>query len=349
MWRIYRLGVALILSLILVLFVVVPVLAIANPDAIAFGTGTIPMYKVFENVNETGDMLFIAEGYVHYIVEPTDYTANEAFLFEIIDAAGTTTLLSRPLNEYEDRPISIYQTAAQVTALGLVSGSAYGFRITPNPLLLATEFGGGGVIEGTNQITAYLAPSDYIDQSVATDEDNPMRDYLIMMAENIEANDSPPVGSEYITTVQGIRYLTITGGDIFLAGIPGLATFCPILFQAALEAVSGDTPTSTGAYTSRLNPTTQWGATIGSGFTMLGSYLGVNQELAGSMLLFIVVLVFAVYVYRKTESGVAVLLLVAATPFMGAWLGLMPLALAFVFVIIIVVLMGYFFFSRGAL
>ena len=327
--------------LLLLLLITIPVYAISNPDSIAFGTGSIPLYKVFENVVETGDMLFVVEGYVHYVVTPTDYTASEAFLFEVINAAGTTTLLAVPLNEYEDKPISIYQTAAQVTAAGLVSETAYGLRIIGNPLIFPSSTG--------NTVTAYLGASDYIDQSVATDDNNPLRIFLINMAENIEANDAPAAGDEYLIDIQGKRYLTLIGGDIFLQGIPALSTFCPILFQAALQNMDNDVPETTGAYAASLNPAIQWGQTVGNGLTMLGEWLGINQALAGSIVMFVIVMFFAVFLYKKTESGVTVLLMVAATPFMGAWLGLMPLALAFILVIFVIVLMGYFFFSRGAL
>ncbi|KKN79355.1 hypothetical protein LCGC14_0341370 [marine sediment metagenome] len=332
---------AILISVLMVFILATPAYAIVNPDNIAFGTGTIPLYKVFEGVVETGDMLFMAEGYVDYTVIPTDYTAREAFLFEVLNTTGTVVLLSTPLKQYGDRPISIYQTAAQVTAAGLVSGTAYGLRITGNPLIFASPVG--------NTVTAYLGASDFIDQSGATDSNNPLRIFSIDMAENIEAEDAPAAGFEYITDIQGVRYLTILGGDIFLEGVPGLSTYCSILFQAAVEKMSGDAQEATGAYADSLNPTIQWGSIAGNGLTNLGIYLGITQALAGSTLMLVIVMFFAVFLYKKTESGVAVLLMIAVTPFMGAWLGLMSLAIAFIFVIFIVVLLGYFFFSRGAL
>ncbi len=343
-------GMARILSYIsvivlLLLFVASPVFAISNPDTITFGTGSIPLYKVFTNVSETGDMLFVAEGYVHYITTPTDYTAKQAFLFEVLDPTGTTVLVSTTLQEYEDRPISIYQTKAQVDALPLVPGTAYGLRIRGNPTIFPSPTG--------NTVTAYLAASDYVTQTGATDTNNPLRDFLIIMATNIQVHDIAvgiiTAATPYIVNVQGVRYLTILGGNIFLAGIPALSSMCAILFQAALEPMQGDVPASTGAYAQALTPLTQWGGTIASGLTTLGSYLGISQSLAGSVMLLILVTAFAVFIYKQTESGIAVLLMVAATPFMGAFLGLMPMALAFIFVIFIIVLLGYFFFSRGAL
>ena len=335
---------ALLIAISVILFMASPVFAIANPDTITFGTGTVPLYRVFENAVETGDMLFVAEQDIHYAVEPTE-TASEAFLFEVLDTDGTTTLLSTPVNEYQNKPISIYQTAAQVTALGLVSGGAYFIRLTGNPLLFADPTG--------NTVTAGLTPSDYIDQLLGADggiaEDNLLRNFLIMMAENIEEHDAPPAGSEYIENIQGIRYLTTTGGDIFIQGIPALGTMCPILFQSSLTVLPGDAPESTGTYALTMTPLAKWGATTANGLTSLGIYLGISQALAGSVILFSLTIGFAVYIYKRTQSGIAALLLIAAMPFMGAFMGLMPIALAFIFAIVVIVLMGYFFFSRGAL
>jgi len=333
------------LILVGVLLIVSPALAITNPDDIDFGSGNLPLYKIFENVQETGDMLFVAEGLVEY-ANPADYApykADESYLFEILSTDGSDTLLSTPLNDYGDRPISIYQTATQVEDAGFISGTAYGFRITGNPLMFVSPVG--------NSVTTYLTDEDYVDQLLGVDggvaSDNPLRNFLIIMAENIEDYDTPV--DDYITTIQGIRYLTIEGGDIFLEGISGLGAFCPILFQAGLEPLVGDTPEATGAYALTLTATQKWGQTVGNGLKSLGDYLGINEMLAGSVVLFALGLMFAAYVYKETESGITVLLIVATLPFFGSYLGLMHIALAFIFTISIVVLVGYFFFSRGAL
>ncbi|KKK99509.1 hypothetical protein LCGC14_2632020, partial [marine sediment metagenome] len=119
-----------------------------NPDEIWFGTKAPLKYsKVFENVNETGDMLFLAESWVKYNPTSPPGSATDYFIFEVRNAAGTTVLISRPLQSFGERPISIYQTAAQVTALGLVSGSAYVMRITGNPLWFAP------LVEGTDMVS----------------------------------------------------------------------------------------------------------------------------------------------------------------------------------------------------
>lgn len=117
--KIRRIIFATIVATIWLMLLATPTLAISNPDSITFGTGTVARYKVFYNVYETGDMLFIAETYVHYASEPTDYTAEEAFSFNLMSSDLSATYLIANVPEYENKVISIYQTATQVTALGL--------------------------------------------------------------------------------------------------------------------------------------------------------------------------------------------------------------------------------------
>ena len=327
-----------VIALIMLVSVVTPAFAIANPDDISFGEND--RYQVFYNVVETGDMMFVAEAFPYYAVEPTDYSASEAFIFEVLADDGVTTLLTISLNEYGDRPISIYQTPAQVTAKGLATGTAYVFRISGSPLVFPSMVGNSvwHTIDTVN---------DYTNMANATDTLNPLRNFLIEMAEDIQVSDGV---TTYITTVEGQRYLTFAGANIFLEGIPGLDAICPILFQYSTNPMTDNEPTSTaGAYAAELTPENKWGARVARGLSQLGEFMGINQQLAGSVVLFILVILLAGYTYSRTQSGITVTLMVAATPFFGAYLGLMPMALAFILVIFIVVLMGYFFFSRGAL
>lgn len=341
--KVLRVLVSLTLALTWLLFSSTPAYAIVNPDTISFGTGTTAYYKVFYNVLESGDWLIAAEGYVYYIVEPTDYLPKEAFIFELLNTAGNDTIASTSLKAWGDRPIGIYLTAAQVTSAGLSVGTAYIVRIMGSPLIFASPTG--------NSVNAILTPLDFIDQELGADGGVPtannLRNGMITVAENMEDNDTPV--DSYLVTVQGYRYLSLDGGDLFIVGINGIQSMCPILFQAGVEPMTSDAPQNTGAYALTLTPAQKWGNTVANGLTMLGSYMGINQALAGSVVLFAIVIAFAVYIYQKTESGITVLLMVAATPFLGAYLGLMPMAVAFIVVIFIITLMGYFFFSRGAL
>jgi hypothetical protein len=327
------------------MLIALPVFAISNPTTISFGTGSIAKYKCFYNVYETGDMLFMAEGNVYYATEPTDYTASQAFLYEVVNTSGNVTLLSKPLVAYGDRPIGIYQTAAQVTALGLTVGTAYGLRITGNPLIFSSSI--------NNTITAYLSSGSYIDQSTSNATINMIKDFSIGVAKNIQANDIAKgiitSATPYYTTVQGVEYLTTLGGSLFLAGIPQLGTFCPSLFQANLASLAGDTTTGAGAYGDTLTPANQWNTLISNGLTNLGLYIRINQGMAGSVILFGLGIILAFYVQRRVESGIAAILVISTLPFAGAYLGLFPLALAFVIMFFLTLLMTWYFSTRGSL
>lgn len=301
-----RLIFGVIFAIIALIASVLPAYAISNPTSITWGTGVSNTYDVFYNVIETGDWLITAEGYVHYASTPTDYTAAQAFLFELLDTAGTTTLVSIPLVAYEDRPISIYLSPTRVTTLGLTTGTAYKIRITGNPIIFPTQTG--------NTITATLAPTDFINQTLGADSspptDNLLRNNLITMMMHIDTHDAP--ATSYLTSVGGYQYITTDGANIMIAGIPGLTSMCPILFQSGSEPMSANPPEHTGAYAQTLTPQQKWGTVVANGLTNIGVYLGVNQALAGALVLFILAIMLAVGIYQATQSSIAVLLLVAA-------------------------------------
>lgn len=382
---------------------VAPVFAITNPDAIAFGTGSSPLYQVFENVNETGDMLFIAEGYVYYATTPTDYTASESYVFQVVDTDGTTVLLSTPLKSFGDRPISIYQTAAQVTALGLVSGTAYTVRIRGNPSIAVL----------TSSVNATLDANDYTDQSAATDALNPLRVFCLTMASNINTNDDPT--NPYIVEFQGTQYLSITqnevtaigyntstvstgytassnststsdsstanitdtsstsnttypastttstttytyssssglsGTDIFTKGIPGLQTWVPTLFAASVAVITDDSPVPSGAYASGLTTTAAFGTTVTVAIANLATWAGMGTTMMGFVLIGILAIGAAIFAQIKFGNNTVTTVAVVLVCLVGAFLGLVPLAVVFMAVIGISLLMAFVFFARGAI
>jgi len=371
-------------NLALILSLAMPVMASSmnDPGTISFGTGDSASYKVFENVRETGDMLFMAESYIYYAnTDNLTYRAEEAFLFEVTNQTGNTTLLSTTANDYGDRMVSIYQTAAQVTLRGLTSNTTYGLRLRGNPIIFSS---------GTNNTAnVTLSITDYVDYSLSDDNKNDMRNFCINIADDIEDYDSP--ATDYIVVVDGVRYLSsvknpassstttsnqtadsstanitewsgttgttiylsgggISGADIFLNGVPGISDFCPILFQSGSSAMTSSAPTSTGTYANSLTALAAWGAVTDNGITQLGNYFNVSHDFAGGMILFLLAAGLGIYIYKRTESGlVAILVIVGAVPAFGALLGLMQMALLFLGVIAIVILAGFFFFGKGAL
>ncbi len=346
------------ICLLALMLIVLPVFAIANPDQVAFGSGigaTITPYRVFMNVLESGDYLFVAEALVKYGTLPTDYTASQAFLFEVLDPTGTTVILSTPLTSYGDRPIGIYVTASQATAVSMNGTPSYYVGITGNPLITFTSPPTvnsvfkklNGVINGDyfNEATFGATPA-------SRSYNDPLRIWCKETANIIETYDGvlslvPP--TPYTVYVQGNNYLTTLGGNIFQSGIPNLGNMCPLLFQASIQQLTAPAPTGTGAYAATLTPLGQMGSTIAGGLNAIGRWIGVGGDNGGAVVLLIASIIVCAYMYKRTESGIVVLLLGIATPFAGVYLGLMPMALMFIAVLIVVIIMLYYFFSRGIL
>jgi hypothetical protein len=341
--------------LLALVLIVLPVYAISigNPDTITFGSGTgasANPYRVFQNVLETGDYFFAAEGVVYYSVAQ-NYTASQAFLFEIMDTTNTTVLFATPLTSYGDRPIGIYITAAQASAVSMNGTPAYVLKITGNPLVFSSPTG--------NTVSATLAPGDYFNEATfgtipsGRGYYDPLRLWCLITAANMITYDTalgilvPP--NSYTAYVQGWNYLSITGGSLFISGMPNLNNFCPLLFQSSVQQLTAPAPTGTGTYAGSLTPLGQMGGTIAGGLNAIGRWVGIGGDNGGMLVLLVASIIVCAYIYKKTESGIVVLLLGIATPFAGVFLGLMPMALMFIVVLVVVIIMLYYFFSRGIL
>ena len=331
-----------LLTVMSLLLSAIPVFAIGNPTSIWCGTKPPLKYvAVFENVDETGDMLFLAEGYVDYTPAPTDYDADEAFVFQVRSADNSTVLLSRPLQSYGERPISIYQTAAQVVSANLTSGSAYVLRISGNPLIFPS------LVEETNMVSYTLSPDDWYDQSTSTELGNLLRIACIYIAENMEEEDAV---STYLAQSEGAQYLTPTGANLFLVGIPSLNIFVPSLFQARTEVMTSPAPAATGNYTANITALARLGPTIDRATTNIGEWLAVSQATAAGFILMALMTMLCVWLYKRTQSGKVVLGIgIAGTLPVGTFLGLAPMVLLFIIAIFIVLMTGYYFLTRGSL
>ena len=312
------------------------VLAIVNPDDIGFTSSGEGRYKVFEDVHETGDMLFVAESYVHYVATPTDYTAPEAFSFQLLNVAGDTVILQTPIIDYEDTVISIYQTAAQVVALGLVSGSAYNLRITGNP----AQF--GVTVEGTNMATKPLTAPDWLDQSEFSGVDSWLYAFCITVVDNIEVSG----GGTHTAVVGGITYLDASGASIFLAGIPSLNVFLPEIFLVATSPMTADDPPSTGAYQTTLNPVAQLGGNIGASVAGMATFLGVSSTTAGIAISSFLAFIFLPVIYLKTRNSTISLIVLSFFAIICGYLGLFPIAIAFIIAGVILILTAFLFWGK---
>jgi hypothetical protein len=116
--------------------VATPVYAIQEADTV-----NINGVYVYRHCLETGDNLFLIDYTITYTTNP-DEGANEAYIFRLMDGAvelGSTTVYAYYDDGYGRGLASIYFTAAEVTALGIVWEDPYDLQIDGNPTLHWTE------------------------------------------------------------------------------------------------------------------------------------------------------------------------------------------------------------------
>jgi len=340
--RILKLFIVVFISIVVILASVIPVYALANPDAISFGTNPSgAQFEAFYNVSETGDMLFIAESYIHYASYTGIPDSNTAFLFSLLSPDGLTVYISQPIWAYENVPTSIYLTAATVASMGLTQGTAYKLRIAGSPLLFPT------LIEGTNEVTVSLTSSLWFDQTLnSAGILSPIRAFSLKIMQDIQAHDAV---TTYLTSINGRQYVTDVGSNILLGGVFGLDVFCSQIFQFSVTNIVPTTPSSAGTYANSLNSLGQLGSSTDLGFKEFGIWLGLGTSgvMAGALIYLLASLGAVVWMATKIQSPLVLPIGTLGLMSVGAFLGVIPLAILFMVIAFIVVLTGIYFFTRG--
>ncbi len=301
--------------------------AVANPDSI-----TTWQPKVFENIWETGDMLFVLE----YNIDTTDNTTN-AFLVNLIDDDGSILLLSRTLSFYQHNVTSIYATAAQVASLGLTWESAYKIVLTGNPALFSS------IVEGTNKVTRTLSASDYNTDGILTSKQL-LSSHVIDIAEALEPDFADVL---ITTTVTGEQILNSAGTTIFLSAIPELDSAIPDLFILASGVITVNTTIATANYSVSSRIDARLGTDISNSIKGIGSFLGIGDNSAAGLWAIVTILTISSIVFLNSGNSVAALVFAVPAIVMMTYLGAIPDAITYVLAIFVVIYAMYFFWLRG--
>jgi len=279
-----RLGKVLYLAITLVLVTGLSLpagkaLAIDEPDSVSLSGITI-----FSDLLTTADFLAFVPYEITFGTNPSE-TIAETFIFRLISADGSTelgTVTAEPLynSGYDSGVVSFYIES------GMVSGTAYIFRVQQNP-------------------TLYPAPQywDFVigisNYSGATDQADALRVKVLDSAVTL----TPEFGVALTTTSEsGATVLSIYGELYYLAVIPGLQIMSPELFSVQLENpdFSKRTWSTTFADTIR---TRYAGTFIEDFFTGYAGLFSIDTSPAMNgiaVFLFIVVVLIAIWKFKAT-------------------------------------------------
>lgn len=305
-----------------------PVLAIANPNSI-----TLHTVKVFQNVFEASDILFVASYDVYYASEPTE-EAEDAFSFNILTSGGSL-LGTRPLEYYQYNLTSIYYDATAATAL--TWGTEYTARVTGNPALFST------LTEGTNMASIILSDATNWIEGTESETEDLLYAHCIDIAEALEDDWSTTL---IVQSAAG-KVLNTTGRTTFLDAIPALDVAVPALFQLAVGTFEIERDTGTGAYDTTLSMSSKAGSAIASAFNGVGSYFGTTGQTMGGLFITLIAMIVAGFVFFYTGNTIAAMVLAVPMVVMGNWMGLVPLVITFIAAMVLVTYMAYHLYLRG--
>ena len=261
--------------------------AVTNPNSVSVNN-----IYVFRNLGETGDWLI----YCRYTTIPPE-PANETFEIAMYDTLGTTLIATRALRYYQENITSLYFTAAQASASGLVWDSAYVIKVRGSPALFT-------LVEGVNQKTSTLSSSSYYEQTEFSSR-------MLAEAEILEVNWG-------ITLLTG-GYLNSTGMTYFTYAIPNFAEFAPDAAYSSTYYPTVPNMTYNTSYEESLH--THTGPRLEAAIADMAAWLHVSEDWMAIWLVCIAYLVMAGIVYSVTKDPGVSMLVSITIPVGAAYLG----------------------------
>lgn len=268
--------------------------------------------KVFLSYKSTGDWL-IACRYVNTFAPYYDtYDIKRYFAVQLINSEGDI-LASNPITEWGNKVGSIYLSASQVT--GLEWNGDYRVRIR-------------GLFTGTPYTEYALAQADWLGDDL-TNLDSWCFTSAAVMADYQDEE-------LLINIATRGTVLNAAGGDLLTAGIPGLATIRPDIFQIYTTPTEYTPETTTQTYRQETSSWQEgWGEDGTIMLTRFGNLVGVQGNQIGMMFFIALSVVIALVAFPAGHTIASVILSVIgliAGVGMGLdiiWLALIGLIAAF--------------------
>lgn len=239
-----RLLIALVLAMLAILSMVIPIAAaIAEPDS----PPTLEDIDIYRNVLETGDMLLLWLANIPYSTPP-DVLVSDAFSWSYrsndgLTEYGATTGYAYNDNGYGYNVSSIYLTAAEVTAAGIVWGDPYKLRLTASPAHLPAYA----------PISYDILASHYSSLTVQSAVQAEIASRVITIAETLDVYWGTTTTTSLVEQTESGTKLSTYGEAFFRGAVYGLQGMAPDAFAVVVTAVDVSARTFTTNYTDQLD------------------------------------------------------------------------------------------------
>jgi hypothetical protein len=316
------------------IFCVVPVSATdAPPDA----TMTIVTTKVFRDIYQSGDILFVLEYNIPYTTTTPPVNIINDYEVGLYDVSNTTLITTpeKPVYYVNYNMASIYFSASDVSSYHIVWNTNYWIRV-----------------EATNQVSPAPNPaqhqysgSDWVSSdTVLANNQLLLRSYLTnTLVKDLQIKNNV---TYLASSTQGL-VLNNDGRNLVLTAIPYLDTPIPSMFQLSISEIPITQPVSSGALQNQLTISNQLGSAINTAFTNFGNTIHVSGQMVAMGWIMICVLIIISIVFLNTGNIIGASICAIPMGIIGIWIGAIPLAFVFVAVMVIVLFFVYYMFIRG--
>jgi hypothetical protein len=272
-------------------------------------------YAVDSSNNHTINDLLITVNIINtYTPYYPNQLASQYFSIQLLDLTGTTILASDPISGWGNNPVSMY-IGPNLTSQ-LTQGGEYIIR------LMGTFTG------APTDITYALQSSDWHGTDLSK-----LYDWCITTAKTMETyySDLTNTTVTFVTSVNRSNFLWIgynstnvlnqSGGAIFDAGISGLSTIIPNLFQTLISTIKYKAEGFNPTMQNNINLETNIGPTIYADATKIANIFDLSAK---DVLLIFWILVYAILVFWLLALNQIGIGLIVGFPWMmwGTYLGI---------------------------
>lgn len=272
----FRLGILLALLAALLLSATPAYADTPDPDS----SPTIEEINIYRNLRETGDWLAIIYANIPYATLP-DLPVTQTFIWRLIDTDNVTEFGSTIGYAYNDdgygyNGCSLYLTAAEVTALGMVWGTSYTIRLSGNPAAFDTP----PVYNFT------INAGDYSSLTVPADVRAELAARVLAIAADLDNKWGLASAYSLLTQNETATVLSIYGEAFFRGAIHGLQAMAPTVFSVIIREI--DLPAREWDPEYSENLTGQWGGTWADTAQEAGKVLfGTDYDLLSIIMLLV--------------------------------------------------------------